>query len=112
MSQGMRQKLWLLAKSALAAAIVIGVAQQFIRILSDPEFTRVHFSIRFELLIPAGILYLLAQICWGAFWVRLLKAEGVPVTWYAGFRAYFVSQFGKYIPGKVMVVPQVSGVDR
>jgi uncharacterized membrane protein YbhN (UPF0104 family) len=104
MSQGMRQKLWLLAKLALAAAIVIGVAQQFIRILSDPEFTRVHFSIRFELLIPAGILYLLAQSCWGAFWVRLLKAEGVPVTWYAGFRAYFVSQFGKYIPGKVMVI--------
>ncbi len=104
MSHEIRQRLWLAAKSALAAAIVIGVAQQFIRILSHQDFAKYSFRIRIELLVPAGILYLLAQCCWGAFWVRLLKAEGVPVTWYAGYRAYFVSQFGKYIPGKVMVI--------
>lgn len=50
------------------------------------------------------MLYLLAQCCWGAFWARLLRAEGVGVTWYEGMRVYFVSQFGKYIPGKVMVI--------
>jgi uncharacterized membrane protein YbhN (UPF0104 family) len=36
--------------------------------------------------------------------VRLLRYEGVAVTWFAGLRAYFVSQFGKYIPGKVAVI--------
>jgi hypothetical protein len=104
MSQRMRQQLWLAAKTLLALAIVIGVTSQFIKILNEPEFANFHFSIRFDLLIPAGILYFLAQCSWATFWVRLLKAEGVTVTWYAGLRAYFVSQFGKYIPGKVMVI--------
>lgn len=104
MSHEIRNRLWLAAKTALAAAIVIGVAQQFIRILSHEDFSKFSFRVRVELLIPAAILYLLAQSCWGAFWIRLLKAEGVPVTWYVGYRAYFVSQFGKYIPGKVMVI--------
>lgn len=104
MSQVLRQRLWLAVKTALAIAIVIGVAQMFIRILENPEFATFQFSISFELLIPASILYLLGQCCWATFWVRLLKAEGVSVTWYAGIRAYFVSQFGKYIPGKVMVI--------
>jgi hypothetical protein len=104
MSQAMRQRLWLAARTVLAVAIVIGVTQKFMRILEDPEFANFRFSIRYELLIPAGILYLIAHCFWASFWVRLLKAEGVSVTWYAGLRAYFVSQFGKYIPGKVMVI--------
>jgi hypothetical protein len=100
----MRQRLLLAAKTALALAIVIGVTLHFIGILGNPEFANFQFSIRYELLIPAGALYFLAQCCWATFWVRLLKAEGVAVTWYIGLRAYFVSQFGKYIPGKVMVI--------
>lgn len=104
MFQAMRQRLWLAAKTALAAIIVFFVANQFVKILENPEFANFQFSVQFELLIPAGILYLLAQSCWATFWVRLLKSEGVSVTWYAGIRAYYVSQFGKYIPGKVMVI--------
>src|ERR1700722_11702879 len=112
MSQGMRQRLWLAAKTVLAVAIVVGVARQFSTILETPEFAGLQFSIRFDLLIPAGILYLLAQCCWATFWVRLLKAEGVDVSWYTGIRAYFVSQFGKYIPGKVMVIVMRVGMLR
>src|SRR5262249_1575298 len=91
-------------KTAAALAIISGVAVQFTRILGQPELRELRFALRFEYLLPAGVLYLMAHCSWGAFWVRLLRFEGVPVTWFAGLRAYFVSQFGKYIPGKVAVI--------
>ena len=72
--------------------------------LNKPELASFEFALRFEYLVPAGLLYLLAHCCWGSFWVRLLHFEGVNVSWYAALRAYFVSQFGKYIPGKGMVL--------
>lgn len=101
---GMRNRLWLALKSTLALAIVAGVAVQFTRILTRPELGTLQFRLRLEYLLPAGVLYLVAHCCWGAFWVRMLRYEGVAVTWFAGLRAYFVSQFGKYIPGKVAVI--------
>ncbi len=99
-----RRRLWLVVKSLLAIAILVGVARHFAGILNDPQldFSRFHF--RVELLIPAGLLYLLAHICWGTFWVRLLHGQGISVSWYTGIRAYFVSQFGKYVPGKAWVI--------
>lgn len=104
MSEKNRRRLWLAVKTLLAVAIVAGVARQFGAILGHESFARINIRLRLELLLPAALLYVLAQTCWGAFWVRLLKFEGVPVTWYSGLRAYFISQFGKYIPGKVMVI--------
>lgn len=104
MSPGNRKRLWLALKTALAVAILVGVAVQFTNILSRPELHALRFRLRFEYLIPAGVLYLTSHCCWGAFWVRLLRGQGIAVTWFAGLRAYFVSQFGKYIPGKVAVI--------
>lgn len=95
---------WAVARYALALAIVVGVGWQFYRILHQLDFSSLPFDFHLEWLVPAGFLYILAQLCWGAFWVRLLRDEGVPSSWQSGLRAYFVSQFGKYIPGKVMVV--------
>jgi glycosyltransferase 2 family protein len=59
MSPANRKRLWLAIKTALALAIVTGVAVQFTRILSQPELRTVRFALRVEFLIPAGLLYLL-----------------------------------------------------
>jgi uncharacterized membrane protein YbhN (UPF0104 family) len=92
-------------KSLMALAIVGGVSVQFYRILSNPALAGYEFTLhRPEYLLAAGLLYLAAHTCWAAFWVRLLRYEGVQTTWFAGIRAYFVSQAGKYIPGKVWVI--------
>jgi uncharacterized membrane protein YbhN (UPF0104 family) len=99
-----RKWLWLGLKAAAAVAIVVGVGEQFRRILSNPELEQRGFPVRGEYLVPAGLLYLLAHCCWGTFWVRLLRSEGVRVSLFIGLRAYFVSQYGKYIPGKVWVI--------
>jgi uncharacterized membrane protein YbhN (UPF0104 family) len=104
MSPAARKRLWLVLKSVMAAAIVAGVGVQFCRVLTNPALAGYRFKLRPEYLLPAGLFYLAAHTCWAAFWVRLLRYEGVAVTWFAGIRAYFVSQFGKYIPGKVWVI--------
>jgi uncharacterized membrane protein YbhN (UPF0104 family) len=100
----MRKHLWLALKTLLAIAILVGVTRYFARILSDEAFASVRIDVHYEYLVPAGLLYLLAHCCWASFWIRLLRGQGIPVSWYGGFRAYFVSQFGKYIPGKAMVI--------
>ncbi|MBA4187092.1 MAG: hypothetical protein C0467_03655 [Planctomycetaceae bacterium] len=104
MSSDTRHKLWLAAKTLLALAIVVGVARYFWSILTHSQFDARQLSVRFELLVPAGVLYLLAHCCWASFWIRLLHGQGIRVPWSVGMRAYFVSQFGKYVPGKAWVI--------
>jgi hypothetical protein len=99
-----RRRLWLLLKSTVSAALVAGVGFHFWRLLSSEELSQYDLTIRFEFLIPAGFLYLAAHIVWATFFVQLLRYEGGTVPWLTGVRAYFVSQFGKYVPGKAWVI--------
>lgn len=101
---GPRARLWLVVKTGLAAVIVAAVGLQFARILRQPALNPYPFDLRLGYLLPAGVFYLLAHCCWGGFWVRLLRSQGVPVGLLVGLRAYFVSQYGKYVPGKAWVV--------
>ena len=103
MSQGKRRHLWLAVKTLLAVAIVVGVARYFRAFLPTPP-ERIPFVVRFVLLFPTCLLYVMAHFFCGSFCVRLLLVQHFPVTWYAGMRAYFVSQFGKYVPGKAWVI--------
>ncbi len=107
-----RKRLFIALKCVLALAIIVAVGREFARTLAKPELASFHFSLRFEYLLPAGLLYLLAHCSWGSFWVRLLHSQGVKVSWYTGMRAYFVSQFGKYIPGKGFVIVMRVGMLR
>ena len=99
-----RKRLWFVLKVVAAVAIVVGVGRQFARTLDNPELAVRSFALRVEFLLPAGLLYLLAHGCWATFWVRLLHSQGVRVPLHHGLRAYYVSQLGKYIPGKVWVI--------
>lgn len=91
-------------KTVLAVAIVVGVSRQFIRILGNEAWQQSGGIQRWELLPLVGLLYLAGHTSWGSFWVRLLREQGVKLSWYAGLRCYFVSQFGKYVPGKAWVI--------
>jgi hypothetical protein len=91
---------------------VAGVGWQFARTLRDPALENFRFALRFEYLIPAGFCYLACHTLWGTFWVQLLHAEGADVPWQKGIAAYFVSQFGKYVPGKVWVIVLRVGILR
>lgn len=95
---------WPAAKMLLAAAILLGVGWQFYGDLTKEEEPGVPVLHDLQWqpgwLTLSALLYLLflGSSCW--YWRRLLlhfgPAPPPPVT----IRAYFVSQLGKYIPGK------------
>lgn len=88
----------------LPAAVIVAVTVYFIRILSQPELRNVSYAFRVEWLFPCAILYLIAHTIWAVFWVMLLRNQGLHTSYATGWRAYFISQFGKYVPGKVWVI--------
>ncbi len=111
MSHAVPRKKWILAvETVLAVAILVAVVLYFMKLLG--QMPPVPFAVRAELLVPAGALYLLAHLCWATFWVRLLHSQGVAVPWFFGLRTYYISQFGKYIPGKVAVLVMRVGMLR
>lgn len=98
-----RRRLFLVLKTALAVVVIAAVGWHFYGLLSKDEVKQ-GLTFRPEYLIPAGLLYLGCHTLWGTFWVQLLRGQGVRVGWLAGVRAYFISQFGKYVPGKALVI--------
>ncbi len=99
-----RKRVIIALKSALALALIVGVGWHFAKLLRSESLASRELAIRYELLIPAGLLYLAAHTVWATFFVQLLWSKGADVSWTHGVRAYFVSQFGKYIPGKAWVI--------
>src|SRR5262249_23067871 len=111
MSHIVPKKKWVLAiEVALALVILVAVREYFAKLLA--QMPQIPFAVRFELLVPAGPVYLGAHFCWATFWVRLLHWEGVHVSWWIGLRTYYISQFGKYIPGKFAVLAMRVGMLR
>ncbi len=98
-----RNRVFLALKTALAVAVIAAVGWHFYGLLTKPEVQQ-QLTLRVEYLLPAGLLYLACHTLWGTFWVQLLRGQGVTVGWLAGVRAYFVSQVGKYVPGKALVI--------
>ena len=104
MSQRTRRILKLALRTALAVVIAVLVGVHFQKILEKIDAAQLPVRVQPELLVLSGLMYLLAHLCWSTFWVRLLHKQGVPVPWWVGLRAYYLSQFGKYVPGKVAVL--------
>lgn len=55
-------------------------------------------------LLPAALVYLAAYTVWGLYYVILLNNQGAHAPAATGLRAYFISQMGKYVPGKLLVI--------
>lgn len=61
-------------------------------------------ALRWAWLAPAFALTILGTIPGWLFWHSLLKRFGLPISLRDSFRAFYLSQLGKYVPGKVMVL--------
>ncbi len=55
-------------------------------------------------LVVSGAVFVLGLMPMGWFWYRALAALRHPSPLLVALRAYFLSQLGKYVPGKAMVV--------
>lgn len=55
-------------------------------------------------LVASGVIYLTSLLPPAIFWHRILLATDQPALLGESIRAYYISQLGKYVPGKWMVV--------
>jgi glycosyltransferase 2 family protein len=55
-------------------------------------------------LVVSGLLYLAGVFPSAVFWYRVLLATGQEARFGEAIRAYYISQLGKYVPGKWMVI--------
>jgi hypothetical protein len=82
-------------------AILLAIGRQFWRDLRDhPEVLQRPMHSGWLLL--SGVLYLLGIGFSAVYWQRLLVHLGPRPTMWAVARAYYISQLGKYLPGKAM----------
>jgi len=54
--------------------------------------------------LVAVALYMLGMAPSWLFWHLMLQRFGLSTTWQESFQAFYASQLGKYVPGKVMVI--------
>jgi hypothetical protein len=104
MSERSKTWAWRLAKWLLAAAILAGVGRQFYHDLSsptDPDQPDLNqLQLRPAWLALSGGLYLAALSCSACYWYRLLGVFAKRPLFLKAYRAYFLGQLGKYVPGK------------
>jgi len=55
-------------------------------------------------LVASGVIYLASLLPPAVFWHRILLATDQPAKLGESIRAYYISQLGKYVPGKWMVI--------
>src|SRR5439155_13304880 len=89
---------WPAAKLVLAAAILAAVGLQFWRDLHHEGLQTI--SLQPAWLVASALLYLAGMGFSAWFWYRLLVIFGERPAVSSAFRAYYLSQLGKYLPGK------------
>jgi glycosyltransferase 2 family protein len=98
MNERLRRWAWPLVKALLAVAIVGAVGWQFWGDLHREQLQQL--SLQVPWLVLSALLYLagLGFAAW--YWYRLLVVFGERPALPAALRAYYLSQLGKYLPGK------------
>ena len=99
-----RRRLWLTLQAALALGLAAAVGWHFWKLLQGQPLAADSVRLRPGPLVAAGCCYLAAHALWGTFFWQLLRAGRGGVAWLPAVRAYFVSQAGKYAPGKAWVI--------
>lgn len=101
---GMRDAFRFFWRYVLPIVVILWVGWFFYEKLSKADNWQAYVSFHPEWFVLSGLLYLGAHAIWASFSITLLRNQGAVVSATTGLRAYFVSQFGKYVPGKVWVL--------
>jgi uncharacterized membrane protein YbhN (UPF0104 family) len=98
MNPRIRRWAWPVCKLLLAVLILAAVSWQFWKDLHDERLPPL--TVQPAWLVASGVLYLLAMSFSARYWYRLLVIFGEKPAPLPAFRAYYLSQLGKYLPGK------------
>src|SRR5215210_5431088 len=91
--------------AALQVAFALAVAWYAWRRLSERwsefEQARLTFEPRWGWIIPASIIVLMTYLLLVRVWASHLRTWGVRVPFVVAARLWFISNLGRYVPGKV-----------
>jgi uncharacterized membrane protein YbhN (UPF0104 family) len=93
---------WEAARAALTVVVLAAVGWQFYRDLSGMEGKWP--GVRLEWLALAALLYLVGMSFSALYWGRLMAHLGASPGILPTARAYYISQLGKYVPGKALAL--------
>lgn len=102
MQKDWKRWLWRGIKLVLALLVLVFVGWHFARDLRRLDFDDLH--LRPVWLIASALLYLVALFPSAWYWRHLHRQFGYPFSLYAGVRAHYIGQLGKYVPGKALAL--------
>jgi glycosyltransferase 2 family protein len=88
----------------LPVIVLACVGWYFYKKLDQPGLWNANLTPGIGWVLAAALVYLVAYIVWGLYYVILLNDQGAHAPTATGLRAYFISQMGKYVPGKILVI--------
>jgi len=101
MRKGVRSWIRRICKLAAVVAVAFWIGRQFILDLQDPRMELL--TVRPLWLGLSALLYLIGLGFSAIYWYRLLWVFSQRPQLSIALRAHYISQFGKYIPGKLWV---------
>jgi uncharacterized membrane protein YbhN (UPF0104 family) len=99
---GKSRRWWPVLKALVSLAILYYLGRNFARDLSRPDLWTGPFHLVW--LLPAALLYLAGLSLCALYWRLLLLHLGQRPPLLGTFRAYFIGQLGKYVPGKALAL--------
>ncbi len=106
------RKLWAkrAIRAAIAVVVLVALGRHVGKTVADLRASGRGLTLDLRWAAVGVAFYLMGLTCFGYIYARALAAGGTPIGGFAALRAYFVSQLGKYVPGKAMVVVLRAGL--
>jgi hypothetical protein len=98
---GVRRVVWRVAQYVLAIAFIAFAARSIWRQWRDASAAELHVQLHWGWLAVSSLVVLATYALLVAVWRRVLKRFGAVVSFALAARVWFVSNLGKYVPGKV-----------
>ncbi|MEX0977815.1 MAG: lysylphosphatidylglycerol synthase domain-containing protein [Pirellulales bacterium] len=95
---------WLLAAVKLSLFALLCAFIYRALISANEQLDGHEWRVEPQWLVVSGLLYLAGVFPAAVFWHRVLLATGQQAGFGEAIRAYYISQLGKYVPGKWMVI--------
>jgi len=97
-----QNQLWAVLKWILFLTVMVFISRRAYEVWKSAPAESVHINAFW--LIPAAAIYFIGWLPSVWFWRALQDAMHSPIRRWDALRAYYISQLGKYVPGKALVL--------
>src|SRR5262249_25102559 len=111
-SRARRNRLWFLAQLVITAVILWYVGAKLLQQWRDFRGTRIEVHPRWTLIAISCGIVLVTYAVLIETWRRLLRAWGDRLGFVDAARIYFVSNLGRYVPGRVWGIGVMAELSR